>query len=163
MSSRYATTSDLSTYGIPAAAIASVSGQTQAALDAASAKADSYLVNRYTLPLTQWGTDLTSAVCAIAVFDLMALRGFAPEGADDMIRGRAKDALRWLEQVGSGAATPIGIVDGSGIGRRSKPSIVTGVAGNTVGGTLSPSPVNQLAGPRTNYPYIGVVPGRRGW
>lgn len=162
MASRYATTADMSTYGIPAAAISSVSAQTQPALDAASAKADSYLTNRYKLPLISWGTDLTSAVCAIAVFDLMALRGFAPEGADDMIRGRAKDALSWLAQVGSGAATPIGIVDSSGQGRESKPTVITGVAGNTTGGTLSPS--NLLGGPRTNYPFVGgVTPGTRGW
>ena len=52
----YATTTDLARFGLPSGALAGVSTATQeAALDAASAFADSYLRSRYTVPLTSYG------------------------------------------------------------------------------------------------------------
>ncbi len=101
-------------FGLPAKALAAVSPTEQlAALEAASRDADSYLANRYTLPITQWGTDLTNAVCNIAAYNLLAGRGFAPNSgsSDEHVRLRYEDAIRWLRDCSSGKATPTNITD----------------------------------------------------
>ena len=99
----YATPSDLARLGVAAAALSDVPVPDQeAALDAASRLADSYLARRYRLPLVSWGDDLKRAVALIAAYDLIAVRGFAPEGADEHLRLRYEDAIRWLEQVAKG-------------------------------------------------------------
>ena len=101
----YATPDDLTRLGVAAAALSDVPVPDQeAALDAASRLADSYLARRYRLPLVSWGDDLKRAVALIAAYDLIAVRGFAPEGADEHLRLRYEDAIRWLEQVAKGEA-----------------------------------------------------------
>lgn len=108
----YATPADLYSLGLPQRALSGVSVPDQeAALESASRLADSYLSARYTLPLTAWGSDLRRAVAVIAAYDLLAVRGFAPEGADEHVRLRYEDAIRWLENVSKGLVNPVGIVD----------------------------------------------------
>ncbi|AZF88286.1 hypothetical protein [Meiothermus phage MMP17] len=108
----YATPTDLYRLALRQAALSGISSadQTQA-LEAASQVADSYLQARYKLPLVGWGDDLRRAVAIIAAYDLLAGRGFAPEGADEHVRLRYEDALRWLRDVSTGVVTPVGIVD----------------------------------------------------
>lgn len=108
----YATTSDLYRLALRRTALEGIpQADQERALEAASRLADSYLQARYRLPLTAWGDDLRRAVAVIAAYDLLAGRGFAPEGVDEHIRLRYEDAITWLRDVSRGAATPVGVVD----------------------------------------------------
>ena len=108
----YATINDLTSLGLRSNALAGIpQASLDAALDAASRLADSYLQARYQLPLSAWGEDLRRCVAVLAAYDVMAVRGFAPEGVDEHLRLRAEDAIRWLEGVARGLVTPVGIVD----------------------------------------------------
>jgi phage gp36-like protein len=103
----YATIANLSTFGANAATFGSLTDpDKQAALDAASAEADGYLRSRYprtTLPLVTYGDDLRQAVVKIAVFELVAKRGFNQNaGADQVIVKRADDARAWLKALARG-------------------------------------------------------------
>jgi phage gp36-like protein len=104
----YATQDDLFRLGLPEGALRGVSPATiEEALEAASRLADSYLRARYALPLSSWDESLTRAVAAIAAYDLMAVRGYDPaRGADEVLRLRYEDAIRWLERVAAGGVSP---------------------------------------------------------
>lgn len=54
--------------------------------------------------------DLRRAVCCIAAYDLLSVRGYNPEGADENLRLRYEDAIRWLKGVASGFIDP-GLID----------------------------------------------------
>lgn len=111
--SQYATLDDLTTLGLPAAALSGVDTTTRtAALVAASATVDSYLGKRFALPLTTWGADITRVVVAVASWDLLCRRGFNPaSGADAAVGQRNVDALAWLRDVAKGLVEPVGVVD----------------------------------------------------
>src|SRR4051812_24637359 len=105
----YATVADLTNYGVMSAkTFGDLTGpQLQAAIDAANDTADSYLAARFKLPLTSWGKALTQKVVAIARFELLTQRGFAPEGdhAAAIVEAK-KDAIRWFEGIADGTITP---------------------------------------------------------
>lgn len=109
----YATTTDLARLGLPAAALTGVSSTVQeAALDAASRLADSYLRARYATPLTSYGVDLTRAVCSIAAWDLLRVRGYDPNrGGDEAVRLGHTDAVKWLRDVSNGVAHLAGLTE----------------------------------------------------
>lgn len=113
--SRYAVPSDLAALGLPVAATDGTDpAALQAALDAASDRADSYLRSRFTLPLTTVTNDLKSAVCSIAAFRILTTRGFNPEsGSDTALKLLFDDAIKWLTMVGDGRITPA-FTDSSG-------------------------------------------------
>jgi phage gp36-like protein len=114
MGTRYAQIADARQLGLGARALKDEDAAAfNANLDAASAEADSYLGNQYTLPITVFGSDIKAAVCKIAVYEFLSVRGLNPEpgSADGNVRDRAKDARAWLQMVGAGKATPTGIVD----------------------------------------------------
>lgn len=106
----YATRTDLTRLGIRAGALTGVSTDEQdAALEAASDLADSYMRSRYALPLTGYGDDLKRAVCAVAAWDLLSTRGFAPQGgADEAVQTRYESAIGWLKDVSAGRAAVSG-------------------------------------------------------
>ena len=106
--SSYATPTDLRAKGAAAAALDGVPEvDLQGALDSASGIADGYLGARYKLPIVTASPDLVEAVCKIAAYNLLALRGYNPElGADVLIRDRYDDAVRWLERVADGKIAP---------------------------------------------------------
>jgi phage gp36-like protein len=114
----YATRAQLVQFSVPSAALTGISTPDQdAALQAASRVADSYLVKRWQLPLQTtptegWGDDLRQAVCDIAAYRLLKRRGFNPEQGDDAsLRMSYEDAVKWLENVAKGSVTPIDLVD----------------------------------------------------
>lgn len=113
MAVRYAETTDLVRFGLPSAALSGVSSTIQeAALAAASSVARGYLREKFALPLASWGDDLRRAVCAIAAYDLMVSRGFAPGVAnDEHLRLRQEDAMRWLRDISSGSVLPEDLTD----------------------------------------------------
>ncbi len=110
----YATVADLTTYGIPAAALESVdTAAQQAAVTAACGIADSYLRGRFTLPLTAWDTTLTQYVAQIAAWNVLRVRGFMPGGADEAVRSGYKDAISWFASIARGEVTPV-VTDSGG-------------------------------------------------
>ncbi len=109
MSQSLATLADLATLpGIPVAAIAGISDpDKQSALDAASAYALGKIGNRYKRPIVSWESDLTHAVCKIAVYDLLVARGYNPgAGSDVNVRMRRDDADAWLTSVARQEISP---------------------------------------------------------
>lgn len=158
----YATLADLAQFAINPNAFASISGSVQQAqLDAASTLAEGYLADQYHLPIVApYPVDLRMNVCQIAAFFLMTFRGYRPGGADELIRVRYDDAIKWLTNIASGMISPPGIIDSSPTVKEGAPVVVTGVLGNVVGGYAAPSTSPLGAKP---YPYTGTVPGRRGW
>ncbi|MES8308143.1 DUF1320 domain-containing protein [Cutibacterium acnes] len=69
----------------------------------AAAEIDSYLVGRYTLPLTPVPTVLARLACDIARYHLYDDR------ATEQVTQRYRDAIRFLEQVAKGAVQ-LGVV-----------------------------------------------------
>lgn len=110
---RYADTTDLTRFGLSAAALTGVSTTTQEeALDAASAVLDGYIASRKKLPLTVWGDDLRRYVCHLAAYDLMVTRGYDPNaGNDDNLRLRYQDALDWGQRFSAGRVESPDMVD----------------------------------------------------
>ena len=103
----YATLTDLASAGLPAAALASISsGDKQAALDDMSAWCDSYLGDKYQLPLlAPYDRSLVRAVCWLAAWDLLTLRGYNPSDPTDAMVERRKDmAIDYLTRVANGQA-----------------------------------------------------------
>jgi phage gp36-like protein len=102
----YATRTDLYRLGLREAAFTGVATADQdAALEAASDTADSYMRSRYTLPLSSFGDDLKGAVCKIAAYELLGTRGYAPgAGRDESLKDRRDEAVSWLKDVSAGRA-----------------------------------------------------------
>lgn len=99
----YVQASQLGQYG-PAATLSLVPipVQVQACLDA-SARADSYMRGRYTLPLLAWGTDVTAMTAYIAWYLMMDQIGWAPQaGSDVNIKSRYYEAVGYPDRPGSG-------------------------------------------------------------
>lgn len=102
----YATIEDLQDAGLPPAALEggpSFSKQLKA-LMMASRQADTYLRNRYTLPLScPIDPALVNAVVQIASWRLMSRRGFNPStGLDVAIRQGYEDAIAFLRGISNG-------------------------------------------------------------
>lgn len=103
----YATTADLETAGLPPGVLSSVDTVTQElALERASRQADTFLRDRYTLPLAEpYDPALVDAVVQIAVWRLMVRRGFSPQsGTDTAFRVGYEDAMDLLKRVANGQA-----------------------------------------------------------
>lgn len=103
----YATLDDLAEAGCPPAAFGSVAFTTQQrALQRASRFADSYLRDRYNLPLEcPYDQGLVDAVVQIATWRLMQRRGFNPnDPGDASLRVGFEDAVKWLERIANGQA-----------------------------------------------------------
>ena len=100
----YVTPAQLLNY-IPAATLnlATMVQQLQACLDATD-EADSYLRGRYTLPLLDWGTDVTRYTAYIAIFLLMGGPiGVAPQaGSDDNFKTNYWRAVGMPDKPGTG-------------------------------------------------------------
>lgn len=103
----YATLTDLTNCGLPAAALASLSNDVKtAALEDFSAEADTYIGDKYQLPLgTPYDRTLVRAVCHLAAWDLLTIRGYNPsDPTDAVVAGRAQLAREWLVRVANGQA-----------------------------------------------------------
>lgn len=108
----YANLDDFDQHGVPSAALRSrTTTQKCEALAAASTKAEGKLQLRFDLPLVSWGRDLTEAVCKLAAYEEMSVRGFNPDGSDSHIRDRHNDAWKWLSEVADSRVDPVDIVD----------------------------------------------------
>jgi phage gp36-like protein len=130
----YATTVDLGRLGMLGSALSAMDPNAQTeALQYASAVCDSYLQSHFVLPITQWGYDLVGIVCAVAAWTLLAARGYSPMSqADQNIRKRYEDALKWLDEVSKGVQSPINLVDSSTAATTTEGADVTRVDGFSV-------------------------------
>lgn len=99
--SAYCDRDDLPKYGIGAVAIAPIPDDVKdAAIEGVSSSIDSYLRDRYQLPLTAWGIDIRRCAAILATYDLMVVRGYNPAaGADQNILTRYEGQIRWLERI----------------------------------------------------------------
>jgi hypothetical protein len=104
MAAQYCQPSDLAQVLAPAALATTTNAQQQAACDAASERADSYLRGRYGVSdgrggyaqplLLAWGKDLTLMTSYIAAYLLLEMRGFnALAGADQGVLRRYYEAV----------------------------------------------------------------------
>lgn len=102
----YTTPSLLPNYGVQAAALQRVPNDVQiASCVAASSQADSFISQRYPLPLIAFDYDLVLRVSHIAIWLCLANVGRNPEaGYDDQINLRYEQAMAFLGQVQRQAA-----------------------------------------------------------
>jgi phage gp36-like protein len=140
----YATRNDLA--GVISAAALTHPSTGPAAQDAqllrASEVADSYLRSQYKLPLVRWGSDIVDAVCNVAAYKLVCLRGFNPE-ADESYLTNYNTATKWLRDIGSGVVTP-DVIDSSA--STVDPGDHAAAASPSA---ASPAPYNSFLGNRT--------------
>jgi phage gp36-like protein len=104
---QYASIDDLTQAGLPAGALASLDKRTwNQALIRASSLAASRIGCKYTLPLAApFDPALVDAVCQIAAWRLLCLRGFNPSNpGDQVVRQGYLDADEWLTKVANGQA-----------------------------------------------------------
>lgn len=108
----FANLEDLDTHGMPPAALSSLKPSAKAeGLAATTVEMCSILSKRYDLPIVVWDVDIVKACCKWAVYDLLSVRGFNPDGSDENVRKRYCDARDWVEDVAASRANPINIVD----------------------------------------------------
>lgn len=154
MATQYATITDLSRLSLASPVLTQLSDDTKnKALLARSSFADSFLRGRFQLPLVAWEDDLRQAVCDLAAYDLVSVRGFNPEaGADVNFRLRSEDAIRWLTMISKEQATPA-VTDssaaaGPGVTTAGGPRMITGTSRGF-------SSRNANSGRRTNGGFEG--------
>jgi phage gp36-like protein len=101
---RYGTPADLARFGLTADVLADIElGDQEAALDAASDLADTYLRAHQTLPLVRpYPLSLVRNVCIIAGYDLLSIRGYSVQGNTDTWKDRYDAAIRWFEALSKG-------------------------------------------------------------
>lgn len=103
----YATLADLAS-AAPSRLLESVSSEDQTdALDAGSSKADSYLTVRYETPLSSWSSDLTDAVCSIAIWRI-ARKKMSAASNFQPLKTAYDEAISWLRDVAAGKANIAG-------------------------------------------------------
>jgi phage gp36-like protein len=110
----FATPADLYRLGVAREAIKNISDEDKdAALAAVTDVAYGYFgKNAFVLPPAQWGDDLRRAVCGVAAYDLMSVRGYAPTpGSDVNIRLRHQDAIEWFKGVSNEKIKPAHFID----------------------------------------------------
>ena len=100
----YCSRTDLTNLGIFADALRTTSTDKQdAAIAAASDEMDGYLGSKYKLPLSAWGQDVRLMCARLAIYILIAARGYNPESPGDAQLEVAHDmAERWLKRISDG-------------------------------------------------------------
>jgi phage gp36-like protein len=107
---QYALSTDFTKYGLPAAALDGYTGDINDLLIEGSAKVDTYLRGRYKVPLASpYPKEVIKAVCVLAAWDLLTIRGFDMNSeADSAVRSRYDDLCGrpmqpgWLERISQG-------------------------------------------------------------
>jgi phage gp36-like protein len=143
----YATKDDLGSAINPSALSGLGPAAQDRALTDASAEADGYLRNQFTLPLTAVNDPaLRRHVANMAIYQLMVARGYNPEAEGDGIRQRYTDAIAWLKGVGAGTITP---------------SITDSASGSSSGVSAGAAPM-VISSPLRGFTSRGDPNGRSG-
>lgn len=111
----YATLAQLAKHAPPGSIQDLADDVLQEALDAASAEADTYFRDQYTLPLNApYDLTLVRHVCALAVWQLMSFKGFNPELASNIVFEKNLDnALKWMTKAARGEVSLASTADAS--------------------------------------------------
>lgn len=107
--SQYATTTDLTSFGLNAISVANIDPVVlNAQLIAASGLMDSYFAGRYNLPLVSYDQSVTINCCYIAAWLVLSKsRGFNPDNPGDVtVRQSYEDAIAWCNGVQRQAIHP---------------------------------------------------------
>lgn len=109
----YSHPSELLVFSGPSAAFGTISPNDRAeAILAATSLINSYLQQRYTLPLSVWGKDIRRACALLAAYDLLLSRGiFRDESQQKNLQLQYDQIIKWLEKIRDGIVTPDGMVD----------------------------------------------------
>ncbi len=107
---QYATTTDFGKHGLPPQALDGFTGDLDQLLTKASAKFNTYARGRYKVPFTApYPDEVIEVVCQLAAYQVMTVRGFDPQNANDMaIEDRYRDLTGrpgqkgWLQDLASG-------------------------------------------------------------
>jgi phage gp36-like protein len=112
----YCSRDDLTSLGIFPDALRTISTtQQDTAIEAASDEMDGYFGARYVLPLTDWGQDVKLMCARLAIYILIASRGFnASSPGDDQLVIAHDMAERWLKRIADGSLAPR-VTDSSGL------------------------------------------------
>jgi phage gp36-like protein len=109
--SQYCTVAEVGTIGVnPEAFTDATPEQRRQEVKSASDLMDSYLANRYTLPLTAWPDVLRKCCAVLAACNLIDARGRDPD-ADSIVDITRKFWIEWLKGVSTSAVTPPGVTD----------------------------------------------------
>ena len=109
--SAYCTVGELDTLGIKAEAYeGKTPTEKQTQIVSTSDEIDSYLANRYTLPIVSWGDVLRKCCAALTCCDLVDSIGRDPD-ADGLIDVTRRRWMDWLKMVSAGTVTPPDIED----------------------------------------------------
>jgi phage gp36-like protein len=77
-------------------------GRIDDALQRATDEIDSYLGQRFSLPIRPTPRFLRSLAVDIASYHVLSRRGFDPESADQIVVERYANAVKWLEKASKG-------------------------------------------------------------
>jgi phage gp36-like protein len=125
----FALPEDVDRLGIPLRAIDGIDTSTLAKYCAtASVEAYGYLASAYEGSITAWDDDLRMHVAAMAAHLAVSQRGFDPEGADEIIILRRRDAILWLKLIAAGRLRPPGIIDETPTVDEGKAGVLSGAA-----------------------------------
>lgn len=114
--SQYATEQQFRDLGLSDGALEEVTSSViDLHLEMASGLADSYISNRYAVPVSPIPAALTRVVVDIAVYEILLRRGYNPETYDTNYRLRYEDAIKWLEAIYQRAADLPGVPE-TGVG-----------------------------------------------
>lgn len=136
--SQYAQPGDLAKVGaLPSFVQSLTSDQITEALQTASALMDSYFIARFTLPIQTWTYDVVQCCCVLAVYTLIAARGYNPNNPAELVyETRFNQQMRWLKDVANGVATPF----------------MTDSSPNAAAGQASPTASPNTVSPTTGTP-----------
>lgn len=124
-------------------------------LDAASARVDSYLAMRYTIPLVKPSTELKRAVCAVCRWNIELLGEVRQS-----VQAHYEDAIGWLEKIASGE---LALIDADGIpvppsGSGIDPDMANRLNGAMFTGDRSTSTYVPQFRPDYQNPYLNPNP-----
>lgn len=140
----YATQSDLTDAGIPAAALgtgqtAVTTTQITKALQEASDFADGFFRARYgmtAVPFVAWDSTVTKQIAKIAAYYVMGVRGYFSQGdVNEEIRRGYTDAVEWLNKVQRQQAHPLVTLANSATARQEPNLISSSVVNLSSGGS----------------------------
>ncbi len=107
--SAYCSRTELYLWGAPSPAFSDVEPDNQdAGIVGASAFIDSYIGNRFVLPLVSYGADYKRCCAIISAYDLIfATRGVNPDedGPKDPLLLRYEQMIEWLEGIRDGGSS----------------------------------------------------------
>jgi phage gp36-like protein len=140
----YAALSDFFTYGMPSQAQGQITNaQILAALQDASDELDGYFRGRFgdgpSPLLLAWDTQVTKAVCKIAAYNVISVRGYDPTSSSDVsFKTNRDEAIFWCEKVQRQQAHPIVTVAGTPLAGSVQPNLISSSVVNLATGARAP-------------------------